>query len=108
MVISIVVLLAHCPLSGVKVYVDVPTVAVEIFDGFHVPGIAGKLFELAGKIGAMLFLQSGPIGSNVGVINGLIVISNVAILAHSPLSGVNVYVAVPGVAVEIIVGFQVP
>jgi hypothetical protein len=66
------------------------------------------LVELAGNFGAMLFIQSGPIGANVGLIRGATVISIVAMLAHCPFSGVNVYVAFPAVVVEIIAGFQVP
>ncbi len=36
---SIVVVVAHCPASGVKVYVSVPSLAVEIVGGDHVPDI---------------------------------------------------------------------
>ena len=32
----------------------------------------------------------------------------VAVVAHCPAAGVNVYVVVPGVAVLIVAGFQVP
>ena len=43
---------AHCPALGVKVYVKVPTVAVLTVDGDHVPVMAGLLVELAGNTGA--------------------------------------------------------
>ena len=76
--------------------------------GFQVPVMAGKLVEPVGNIGAALLRQRGPIGANVGLISGSMVISIVAIPAQSPLSGVNVYVNVPAFVVEIIAGFQVP
>ena len=49
-----VVVLAHCPAFGVKVYTVVPAVAV--FTGAsHVPVIGVELLELAGNIGAAVF-----------------------------------------------------
>jgi hypothetical protein len=48
---------------------------------------------------------------NVGVVNAFTVTFIVAVVAHVGEEvdiGVNVYVAVPAVAVEIIAGFQVP
>ena len=45
---------------------------------------------------------------NVGVIWGLTVIGNVAMMAHCPAEGVKVYVVVPGVNVLIVAGLQVP
>jgi hypothetical protein len=63
-VIAIVVFPAHCPAPGVKVYVVVPTVAVLIVAGLHVPVI--PFVEVAGKPGAALFWQSALIAVNVG------------------------------------------
>src|SRR4026209_646013 len=74
--------------------------------GFHVPLI--PLLEVAGRIGAVAPTQSGPIAVNTGVICAAIVISIDAGLAHSPASGVNVYVVVPAAAVLMVAGFQVP
>jgi hypothetical protein len=48
-----VVVLAHCPTVGVKVYTVVPAAAV-LTAGAHVPVIAGKLVELRGSTGAAL------------------------------------------------------
>jgi hypothetical protein len=105
-VISIVVMLAHCPLSGVNVYVVVPAFVVEIVAGLHFPVI--PVVEMAGRAGPMLLWHNGPMAANSGVTGAVISISNVAILAHSPLSGVKVYVAIPEVTVEIVAGLQVP
>ena len=52
-VILIDVMLAHCPAPGVKVYVVVPTVAVLIVAGLHVPVI--PFVEVVGKVGAAAF-----------------------------------------------------
>jgi len=51
--IVMVVLVPHCPLLGVNVYVADPTVEVLITAGLHVPVIL--LFDVAGNAGAMLF-----------------------------------------------------
>jgi hypothetical protein len=48
----IVVVVAHWPAVGVKVYTVVPATAVLITAGAHVPVIAGRLVELAGNAGA--------------------------------------------------------
>ena len=63
-----------------KVYVVVPFVVVLIVAGLHVPLIA--FVELSGNAGATEFWHNGPIAANVGVICGVIVISNVAVVAH--------------------------
>ena len=53
-VISIVVGIPHCDgLSGVKVYVVVPALAVLIVEGLHVPVI--PLSEVVDKVGAAVF-----------------------------------------------------
>src|SRR6186713_1152322 len=74
--------------------------------GFQVPVI--PLLEAAGRIGAVAPTQSGPIAVNTGVICAAIVISIDAGLAHSPASGVKVYVVVPAAAVLMVAGFHVP
>ena len=71
---------AHCPADGVKVYVVVPAVEVLIVAGLHVPVI--PFVEVMGKVGGAEFWQRAPIGLNVGVIGGLIVMFNVAVVAH--------------------------
>ena len=48
-----VVLVAHCPALGVKVYVVVAAVPVLIVAGFHVPVI--PLIDVAGNAGAPEF-----------------------------------------------------
>jgi hypothetical protein len=90
----------------VNVYVAVPTAEVLITAGLHVPLI--PLLETAGNAGAIAFWHNGPICVNVGVICALTVIDNVAVVAHCPAPGVNVYVAVPTTAVLITAGFHVP
>jgi hypothetical protein len=47
-----VALVAHCPVVGVNVYVDVPKVAVLIGDD-HEPVI--PLLDVVGNVGAVLF-----------------------------------------------------
>ena len=51
--ILIVPVVPHCPAAGVKVYVVVPTVAVLIVAGLHVPVML--LFDVVGNAGAVLF-----------------------------------------------------
>jgi hypothetical protein len=64
-VIFIVAVEAHCPIVGVNVYVDIPLDVVLIVDGDQVPEM---LFaDVPGKIGAVLFWQSGPIAAKFGV-----------------------------------------
>jgi hypothetical protein len=55
MVMIMVVVVAHCPAAGVKVYVCIPTVDVLIVDGDHVPVIGGVLLELVGKVPGVAF-----------------------------------------------------
>ena len=84
----------------------VPAVAVLIVAGLHVPVIL--LLDVVGNVGAVLFWQSGPIAVNVGVICGFITTVSIAVMAHWPAAGVNVYVVVPAVAVLIVAGLHVP
>jgi len=86
--ISIVTGAAHCPASGVNVYVVVPVTDVLIVAGLHVPVIL--LLDVAGNNGAVEFWQSGPTCVNVGVTFGVTVIVNVVVAAHCPVVGVNV------------------
>ena len=65
-----------------NVNVVVPTAAVLIVVGNHVPVMAGVLVELVGNVGAALFWHSGPIAAKVGVMLLVIVISSVTTLAH--------------------------
>jgi len=60
--------------------VVVATTAVLIVAGDHVPVI--PLVDVAGKAGAMLFWQSGPIATKAGVILLVVVISMVTTVAH--------------------------
>ena len=83
-----VVVVAHCPLSGVNVYVVVPAALVLIVAGLHVPVI--PLLDVAGNAGAVLFWHNGPICVNVGTTCALMVILSVAVVAHCPAEGVNV------------------
>ena len=84
-VIVNVVVVAHCPTVGVNVYV---VVAVLSKAGAHVPVI--PLFEVVGKAVNVVPEHIGATGLNVGVIFGLTVIVNVAVVAHCPAVGVNV------------------
>ena len=74
--------------------------------GFHVP--VTPLLDVAGNAGAVLFWQSGPIALNVGTVGASTVMLSVVVVAHCPLSGVNVYVVVPVAEVFITAGFHVP
>jgi hypothetical protein len=103
---SIDVPLAHCPASTVKVYVDNPGVKTSITEGVHNPVTPSK--EVVNKAPGGSCKQYGPRASNVLATSGVIVMSIVIILAHSPASGVNVYVLVPETDVLIVDGLQVP
>jgi hypothetical protein len=89
-IIVIVVVPAHWPAAGVKVYVVLPVLAVFIAAGLQVPVIAGMLVELAGRAGGVEFWHSGPIWVNVGVILVVTRIFIVAVAAHCPAFGVKV------------------
>ncbi|ESU27101.1 hypothetical protein FLJC2902T_22470 [Flavobacterium limnosediminis JC2902] len=99
-VIVIVVGTAHGPAFGVKVYV---VVAVLFNDGDHVPTIPS--LEVVGNVVNDPPAQIGATCVNVGVTLGVTVIVIVAVVAHSPASGVKVYVVV---VVLFIAGDQVP
>jgi len=68
----------------------VPTVAVEIVDGLHVPVMAGMLVEIVGRAGATDPWHRGPIWVNVGVMLFVTTMFMVADAAHCPAAGVKV------------------
>ena len=79
---------AFCPRSGVKMQFIIRPVAVDIIEGFHVPVI--PFAELVGKVGAILFLQSGAIGLKTGTLKSIISTDITTELAHWPTFGVKV------------------
>ena len=84
-VIVSVVVVAHCPAVGVKVYV---VVAVLLRAGDQVPVI--PLFDVVGNAFNVAPAQIGATALNVGVIFGFTVIVKVVVVAHCPAVGVNV------------------
>jgi hypothetical protein len=62
-----VVVAAHCPASGVNVYIVVPVIAVLIVV-FQIPVMGGILVELNGSAGGNEFWHKGPIAVKVGAI----------------------------------------
>ena len=84
-VIVKVVVVAHCPAVGVKVYV---VVAVLFSVGAHVPVM--PLLEVVGNGDKVAPEHIGATAVNVGVMFGLTVIVNVVVVAHCPAAGVNV------------------
>jgi hypothetical protein len=87
--IVIVAVVAHCPAVGVKVYV---VVVVLSNAGDQLP--VTPLFEVVGSGDRVAPEQIGATAVNVGITLGLTVIVNVAVPAHCPAVGVNVYVVV--------------
>lgn len=87
-------------------YVVVPTEAVLMVAGFHVPAIL--LFDVTGSVGGVAFWHKGPICVNVGAAWLVTTIAIVAVPPHWPAVGVKVYVVVPMVVVLIVAGFHVP
>jgi hypothetical protein len=84
-VIVNVVVVAHCPAVGVKVYV---VVAVLLSAGDHEPVM--PLFEVVGNADKVAPEQIGATDVNVGVMFGLTVIVSVVVVAHCPAVGVKV------------------
>ena len=84
-VIVNVVVVAHCPAVGVNVYV---VVAVLSKAGVQVPVI--PLLDVVGSVAKVAPAHIGATALKVGVIFGLTVIVNVAVVAHCPAAGVNV------------------
>jgi hypothetical protein len=80
---------AHCPAVGVNVYV----VVVVLFKaGAHAPVM--PLLEIVGSGDRVEPEQIDPTAVNVGVMLELTTIVIVAVVAHCPAVGVNVYVVV--------------
>jgi hypothetical protein len=92
---------AHCPEVGVNVYV---VVAVLFTAGDQLPAIAGAFEDEAGNE-IVPPEQIGAIWLNVVTVGWLTTTVVVAVVAHCPALGVNVYVVV---AVLFIAGDQVP
>ena len=88
-VIVRVVVVAHCPAVGVNVYVVVVVLSKA---GDQVPVM--PLLEVVSSGDRVAPEQIGATAVNVGVTFGLTVIVNVAVVAHCPAVGVNVYVVV--------------
>jgi phosphate starvation-inducible membrane PsiE len=84
-----VVVVAHNPAVGVKVYA---VVAVLFKAGDQVPVM--PLLEVVGKADNVPPEHIGAIAVNVGVTFGFTTICNVVVVAHNPAVGVNVYVVV--------------
>ena len=84
-VIVNVVVVAHCPAVGVKVYV---VVAVLSNAGDHEPVM--PLVEVVGSAVSVAPEQIGATTGNVGVTFGVTVIVSVVVVAHCPAVGVNV------------------
>ena len=72
--------------------------------GLHVPGI--PLLDVVGSTGAADPLQIAGTAVNVGVTCGLTVTVSVAVVAHCPAAGVNVYV--PVAVLSTVAGDHVP
>lgn len=86
-----VVVVAHKPEAGVNVYI--PEFWLSTTEGLHVPAIPSM--DTAGNAGTAALAQmvDNVPKSNVGVMFGLTVTVNIAVVAHKPASGVNVYTA---------------
>jgi hypothetical protein len=80
-----VVVVAHCPAVGVKIYV---VVAVLFNAGDQVPVI--PLVDVVGKADKVAPEQIGATAVKVGVTFGFTVIVNVVVVAHCPAVGVKV------------------
>jgi hypothetical protein len=92
----------HCPAFGVNVYV--PEIVLLTTDGDQVP--ITPFVEIIGNVGVVAPLQNGAIGINIGVTVAVMVTGNVAVVAHWPAFGVNVYTA--DVVLLTTAGFHVP
>ena len=85
-VIVMVVVVAHCPAFGVKVYV--PEAVLLTVEGAHVPGM--PLSDVPGNVGAVVPAQNAAICVNVGITGWFTVIDIVVVVAHCPAFGVKV------------------
>jgi Flp pilus assembly pilin Flp len=84
-VIVKVAVVAHCPVVGVNVYVVVVVLSKA---GDQVPVM--PLLEVVSSGASVAPEQMGATAVNVGVIFGLTVMVNVAVVAHCPAVGVYV------------------
>ena len=73
-------------------------------DGLHVP--VTPLFDVAGSTGAVDPLQIGAGVVNAGTVRGVTVIASVALDAHNPADGLNVYM--PVCVLLTVAGLHVP
>ena len=71
-----------------------PDIVVRIVAGLHVPVMAGILVELVSKTGGVLYWHNGPICENIGIVFGLMVTVNVAVVAGPSAAEGNVGVSV--------------
>jgi hypothetical protein len=94
--------LAHCPASGVNVYV--PPAVLSTVAGDHVPLM--PFGEVACKTGAVAPAQIGDMAAKSGVWTAFIVTASTCDDAHWPAVGVNVYV--PLTVLSTVDGDQVP
>ena len=83
--IAKVVVVAHCPVAGVKVYV---VVAILFNAGVHVP--EKPLLEVFGNGVMAAPIQTGATAAKIGTIFGLMLIVKGAVVAHCPAAGVKV------------------
>ena len=97
-----VVIVAHCPAVGVKVYVPL---AELLTNEDQAPVIAGVFVELIGKTGAVAPEQIPATAANVGDTFGITVTDKVVVVAHCPTVGAKVYVPL---AVLLTIEDQVP
>ena len=81
----VVAVVAQSPVVGVNVYV---VVAVLFTAGDQVPVM--PLLEVVGNAANVAPEHTGFTGVNVGVVFGFTVMVMVAVVAHSPIVGVNV------------------
>jgi hypothetical protein len=77
---------AHCPASGVNVYVPLKVLLTTAGD--QVPVM--PLIDVVGNTGAVVPAQIGAIAAKVGVTAGVTVTSIVVDVAHCPAAGVKV------------------
>ena len=77
---------------------------LSIVAGLHVPLM--PFVELNGKAGITVPAQYGPTAAKVGISNGSMMIDSLAIAAHWPAAGVNVYSVVT--VLLIVEGLHVP
>jgi hypothetical protein len=85
-----VVVVAHCPASGVKVYV---VVAVLFSAGLHVPVI--PLLDVVGSADSVAPLHIAATGVKVGVMFGLTVMVVLHVVLEQPFDTVHVMVDMP-------------